>query len=157
MANSLPFSVPTNSSSCSTVSTAVFLRRWETNFSNARKRQYKSAKARGCTHRLLPVSNVDRHQVVKVQTTPLLHIWRAGGAEESPAHLWARTGQKNCSELLPETRLTILKQLIRLIHDQPLHTEHQQNTTVNQVKQSEGYDMQVYNKMTNNKEHWIFS
>lgn len=28
MATSLPFSVPTNSSSCSTVSTAVFLRRW---------------------------------------------------------------------------------------------------------------------------------
>lgn len=127
MATSLPFSVPTNSNSCSTVSTAVFLRRGQIHLSKARTRQYKSTKLRSFMCRLLPVTNVDRHQVVKVQTTPLLHFCRTGGAEESPAHLWTGTSQKHCGELLPEARLTALKQLIGLIHNQPLHTDRPQS------------------------------
>lgn len=131
MAKSFPFSVPTNSSSCSTVSTAVFLRRWEIHFFKCLRRRYNiTAKVRACTDGLLPVSNIDRNHVVEVEATPLLHIWRACGTEERPAHLWARTGQKHGGQLLPKSRLPVLKQLIRLVDNQPLHTEHQHNTNV---------------------------
>lgn len=92
------------------------------------KGQYESIKI---TSRLLPVSDVDRHQVVEVQTAPLIDILRAGGTEESPAHLCPRTGQKDGGELLPEARLTAFKQLIGLIDHQPLHAEQQHNTTIN--------------------------
>lgn len=130
MATSFPFSVPTNSSSCSTVSTAVFLWKWFSHFSNAKERHYKTTKVRRSTCRLIPVSDVDRHQVVEVQAAPLLNIRRAGGTVESPAHLWTRAGQKNCGELLPEARLTALEKLIGLVDDQPFHTEHQQKTSI---------------------------
>lgn len=76
------------------------------------------------------MSDVDGHQVVEVQAAPLLNIRRAGGTVESPAHLWTRAGQKNCGELLPEARLAALEKLIGLIDDQPLHTEHQQKTSI---------------------------
>lgn len=78
---------------------------------------------RSVTGRALPVSNVDRHQVVKVQATPLLYIRRARGTEERPAYFWSATGQKHCGQLLSEACFTSFKQLIRLINDQPLHTE----------------------------------
>lgn len=48
-ANSLPFSVPTNNSSCSTVSTAVFLRKGGIHFSKDGRRQQKSANLRSHT------------------------------------------------------------------------------------------------------------
>lgn len=67
--------------------------------------------------------NVDRDQVVQVQTTPLLHISGAGGAEERPAHFRAGTGQENLGQLLPEARFTVLKQLVRLVDNQPLNPE----------------------------------
>lgn len=88
-----------------------------------KKIQYKSLKSKALK---LPVSNVDRNQIVEVQTAPLFHVRCAGSAEESPAHLWAGAGQKNCGELLPEAWSAVFKQLIRLIDDQPLHTEHRQ-------------------------------
>lgn len=67
--------------------------------------------------------NVDRHQVVQVETTPLLHISCAGGTEERPAHFRAGAGQENLGQLVPEARFTILKQLVRLIDNQPLNPE----------------------------------
>lgn len=71
------------------------------------------------------MSDVDGYQVVEVQATPLFHLRSAGGAEERPAHLGIRTCQKNGRQLLPEARLTVLKELIGLVDNQPLHAEQQ--------------------------------
>lgn len=67
------------------------------------------------------MSNVDRHQVVQVEATPLFNIRGAGGAEEGPAHSGAGAGQEDLSQLLPEARLAVLEQLVGLVHHQPLH------------------------------------
>lgn len=75
-----------------------------------------------------PVSYVDGHQVVKVEATPLFHVRRAGGAQERPAHPGAGAGQEHLGQLLPETRLAVLKQLVGLIHHQPLHPGQQGHT-----------------------------
>lgn len=137
MATSLPFSVPTNSSSCSTVSTAVFLRGRLQYVSFLKTRiPYKSITVQSVTSRSSPVSNIDRDQVVQVQTTPLLHVLRAGGAEESPAHLRPRAGQEHSGQLLPETCLTVFKQLVGLVHHQPLHTAWEENMSVVEISET---------------------
>lgn len=58
------------------------------------------------------MSDVDGNQVVEVQAAPLFYVRSARGAEESPADLCTRAGQKNGGQLLPEARLTVFKQLI---------------------------------------------
>lgn len=126
IATSLPFSVPTNSSCWSTVSTAVFLKRWNTHVSIVtKKRRHEFAAVSSSSARAVPVPDVYRNQVVEVQAAPLFYICRASGAEESPAHLWTGAGQKNGGQLLSEARLAVFKQLIGLIDNQPLHTEKQ--------------------------------
>lgn len=72
------------------------------------------------------MSNVYRDQVVEVQAAPLFDFCSACGAEESPAHLCTTTAEKNGGKLLPEAPLPVFKKLIRLVHNEPLHTETQQ-------------------------------
>lgn len=69
----------------------------------------------------------------------------AGGTKESPAHLWAGTGQKNGGELLPEACLPIFKQLIRLVNDQPLHSEEQSKTVTLWCSQGMRLAQQMHN------------
>lgn len=74
----------------------------------------------------VPVSDVDGDQIIQVETAPLFHILRAGGAEERPAHLCARARLENGRQLLPEALLAVLKELVRLVHHQPLHADQRQ-------------------------------
>lgn len=76
----------------------------------------------------IPGSNVDRHEVVEVKFAPFLYVCGKGCAEENPADFGRRAGQEDGGKLLSETPLPILKELIRLIHHQPLHTTHSKHT-----------------------------
>lgn len=82
------------------------------------------------------MSDVDGHQVVQVETTPLLHIRRAGGAEERPAHAGAGAGQENLGQLLPEARLAVLEQLVGLVDNQPLHPGQRGNASISHQRQA---------------------
>lgn len=73
---------------------------------------------------VIPLTNVDRDEIVEVQSTPLLYVCAEGGAKESPANFRTRAGQENGGELLSETRFAILKELIWFIDHQPFHSEY---------------------------------
>lgn len=81
----------------------------------------------------IPGSNADTDKVVQVQFAPSLDICCERGAEENPADIGRRARQEDGGKLLSETCLTVLKELIRLIHHQPLHTTHRQNMSILQT------------------------
>lgn len=76
----------------------------------------------------VPGADVHGDEVVQVEFTPLLHLGGESGAEQSAANFRRGAGQEDGGQLLPEASLTILKQLIRLVHDQPLHTARAMRT-----------------------------
>ena len=69
----------------------------------------------------LPLAHVDRDEVVEVEAAPLLHVRRARGAEEGPAHTRTGAGEEQGGQLISEAPLPALEQLVRLIHHKPLH------------------------------------
>lgn len=79
----------------------------------------------------IPGSDVNRDKIVQIEFAPLLNLRGESGAEQSAANFGRSAGQEDGGQLLPEASLTILKQLIGLVHHQPLHTAHTRiyNTT----------------------------
>lgn len=74
----------------------------------------------------LPCSNRHQHNVVQVEFTPLLHIMGKGSTEQSPPDQVGGAGQEDGSQLVPESWLAIFKQLVWLIHHQPLHARNRE-------------------------------
>lgn len=78
----------------------------------------------------VPGSDVNRDEVVQVEFAPLLHLGGESGTEQSAANPGRGAGQEDGGQLIPEASLTVLEQLIGLVHHQPLHAA-QHNTTSN--------------------------
>lgn len=73
---------------------------------------------------LVPGSDVNGDKVVQIEFAPLFNLRGESGAEQSAAYFGGGAGQEDGGQLLPEASLSVLEQLVGLVHDQPLHTAH---------------------------------
>jgi hypothetical protein len=67
-------------------------------------------------------AHVDAHEVLQVAPAPVGHGQRVRGAEHGAPHLAAVARLVQFGQLLSETLLALLEQLVALVHHQPLHT-----------------------------------
>lgn len=105
----------------------------------------------------LPCSNRHQNNTVKVEFTPLLYIVRKGCAEQGSSHHVGRARQEDGGQLISEPRLPVFKQLVWLIHHQPLHTRNREVFLSVRVTCGEGESSNRPSQMQGRCTHPLFS